>query len=38
MLSGSLHPNAGADIIAVNVSKEEIEGIVAEDRLSFLLD
>ncbi|MBQ4835713.1 MULTISPECIES: YciI family protein [Pseudoalteromonas] len=31
MVSGSLQPNAGGGIIAANVSKEEIEGIIAED-------
>lgn len=31
LLSGSLKPNAGGGIVAVNVSKEEIEAIVAED-------
>ncbi|RXE87111.1 hypothetical protein [Pseudoalteromonas sp. A757] len=31
LLSGSLQPNAGGGIVAVNVSKEEIEEIVAED-------
>ncbi|WP_209319180.1 YciI family protein [Pseudoalteromonas galatheae] len=31
LLSGSLQPNAGGGIVAVKVSKEEIEEIVAED-------
>jgi len=31
VLSGSLQPNAGGGLIAVDVSKQEIEEIVAED-------
>jgi len=31
ILSGSLQPSLGGGIIAVNISKEEVEGIVSED-------
>ncbi|WP_448549420.1 YciI family protein [Thalassotalea fusca] len=31
VLSGSIQPNAGGGIVAINVVKEEIEGIIAED-------